>query len=375
MDPPSRPRTGRIKANAAKRQATYEQKVASGEITPSTDLDAIVRREKAQRTMDKYVMVMDWFEDFSVSELNLPEADSKKYFRREGPKPSIPMVRQFFTWLAQTHRGNGCTKIRLSTMGGYMDTLWGAVKYFNAAFPTKETEQHKVWLTDVLAPQENLNLMPEGKAVAYPKDVTFLIKNLFRPEILAKFVSMHQVLQFTLLLNLNIDLMGRIGELVLVGASADDPAEKWLDYLLIWRRVTFWVHLQDDGSVKFSANVRITGMKGQKKTPGLFKEIPMTHLLPEEALEDSCRLLLYLAILEGHMEIDSVDSLASIQNLLTTKTGTRLKIKESSLDLPVFQSLTLAGELSGKPMTYSPYYTGLTLVSKAAGMIDVSVTR
>jgi len=132
---------------------------------------------------------------------------------------------------------------------------------------------------------------------------------------------------------------------------------------------------QDDDSIKFSVDVRITGMKGQKKTPGLFKEVPLTHLLPEIALEDSCRLLLYLAIVKGHLEMDAVDSLSSIQNLQTTKTRTRLQIQESSLDLPVFQQCTVFSDLTDKPMTYSSYYTGLNLVSKAAGVVDISVTR
>ncbi|KAK9429805.1 hypothetical protein V1505DRAFT_373058 [Lipomyces doorenjongii] len=375
MDPPQRRPTARAKANAIKRQQNGPRQIQDG-----TDWNEVVKREKAQRTMDKYLMVLDWVEDFSASMLHLPEGDSKKYFRRNGPRPSISLVRQFLTWIAQTHRGNdGNDKIRLSTLGGYLDTLWGAMKFFNSPFPTDETEQHRVWLADVLAPQEKLNLIPEDKAVAYPKDVTFLISNLFRPDVLAKFPSMHQALQFVLLLNLSIDLMGRIGELLFVGIRNDDSddntgIEPWSSYLLIWRRVTFWAHLQDDGSIKFSVVLRITGMKGQKRIPGLFKEIPLHSLSPEAGLEDSCRLILYLAILEGHLELDSLDGLASIQTLQTTGTGTRLQIKESSLDMPVFQQSTLSGDLMGRPMPYHTFHAWLKLVSRAAGIVDTAVT-
>ncbi|KAK9489571.1 hypothetical protein V1508DRAFT_427623 [Lipomyces doorenjongii] len=59
--------------------------------------------------------------------------------------------------------------------------------------------------------------MAGDKPMAYPQDVTFLIRILFRPEVLAKYTSMHQVLQFVLLLNLSIDLMSRIGELLNTG--------------------------------------------------------------------------------------------------------------------------------------------------------------
>ncbi|KAK9244339.1 hypothetical protein V1506DRAFT_541711 [Lipomyces tetrasporus] len=334
MDPPQRRPTARAKANATKRQQIFEEKTAPGQIQDKTDWNEVVRREKAQRTMDKYLMLLDWFEDFSVSMLRLPEGDSKKYFRRNGPRPSISL----------TH-------------------LWGAMKFFNSQFPTNETEQHKVWLTD------KLNLMSEDKAVAYPKDVMFLISNLFRPDVLAKFPSMHQALQFVLLLNLTIDLMGRIGELLF-----NTTNEPWLSYLLIWRRVTFWAHVQDDGSINFSVVLRITGMKGQKKTPGLFKEVPLHSLSPEAGLEDSCRLILYLAILEGHLEIDSLDGLASIRRLQTTRTGTRLQIKESSLDLPVSQQSTLSGDLMGRPMRYHSFHAWLNMVSRAAGIVDTRVT-
>ncbi|KAK9360820.1 hypothetical protein V1504DRAFT_433356 [Lipomyces starkeyi] len=377
MDPPRRRPSARVKANAIKRQQKFEEKTVPGQFQDGTDWNEAARREKSQRTMANFLMLIDWFEEFSVSVLHLPEGDSKKYFRRDGPRPSISLVRQFFTWIAQTHRGiDGNDKIRLSTIAGYLNTFWGAVKFFNSQFPTNQTEQHKFWITDTLARQEKLNLMAGDKPVAYPQDVTFLIRNLFRPE--AKFTSMHQVLQFVLLLNLCIDLMGRIGELLYNGRN-DVPEEyiinePWLSYLLIWRRVTFWAHLQDDGSIKFTVVLRITGMKGQKRTPSLFKEIPLHSLSPEAALEDSCRLILYLAILEGHLEIDSLNGLASIQRLQTTCTGTRLQIKESSLDLPVFQQSTFTGDLMGGPMPYYIFRNWLNLVSRAAGIVDVRVT-
>ncbi|KAK9344591.1 hypothetical protein V1522DRAFT_393330 [Lipomyces starkeyi] len=154
--------------------------------------------------------------------------------------------------------------------------------------------------------------------------------------------------------------MGRIGELLLVGIRHDDAhenatTEQWLSHLLIWRRVTFWAHLRHDGSITFSVVLRITGMKGQKRTPGLFKEVPLHSLSPDAGLEDSCRLILYLAILEGHLEIDSLDGLASVQRLQTSGTGTRLRMKESSLDIPVFQQSTLSGDLAGKPMAYHAF--------------------
>jgi hypothetical protein len=99
MDPPKRPSTLRSSKNAAKRKAQFDESEASlapnQRLRQRTDWDAAVQRDKAQRTMDKYLMVMDWFHDFSSSCLELPDGDSNKYFRVHGPTPSIETVRQF----------------------------------------------------------------------------------------------------------------------------------------------------------------------------------------------------------------------------------------------------------------------------------------
>jgi hypothetical protein len=157
--------------------------------------------------------------------------------------------------------------------------------------------------------------MPLEKPVAYPTDSSLLLSALYRPHLLSTFRNGMDILRATLLINLCIDLCGRVGELLVRQRYYDDDGNEILDetvlgFILTWGRVRFELHQANPSQpVRVSAVVKITGMKGQKKIPGLYKEIPLSALTPEHAFDDSVRLLLYLAIIEGHLVNEDITGL------------------------------------------------------------------
>lgn len=346
--PPGTQRSARALKNAANRLKTFKEveaaKAPEYRLLNRTDWDDDVRISVSRETMGSWKSIMEWFEDFSSGILELPSGDSAKYFVRGGPRPSIAVVRQFMTSIAQTHRGwKSKTKvIRLSTMKAYLMSLWGAVRYYNKPFEREAKNQHVSWLVEKLLCDEKLETMPLEKPVAYPADSALLLSALYRPHVPSTFRNGTDILRATLLINLSIDLCGRIGELLIHQLYYDDQGVEILDdsvigCVLTWGRVKFQVHRVDPaGPVRVSAVVEITGMKGMKKTPGFFKKIPLSTLPPEHAFDDSVRLLLYLAIVEGHFVNERITGVHCLQQLQPGPFGMELAIKESSKNIPVF---------------------------------------
>ena len=130
--------------------------------------------------------------------------------------------------------------------------------------------------------------------------------------------------------------MGRIEELILCGTTLKASVD-WHKHLLIWERVQFISFRLDDCSIELNVEVKITGSKGFKKVPGWFKAVPLQAVSPGPALEDSCRLILYLAIIEDHIAAEGINGLASIQIVRSNPHGTLLVLKESSSKFPVFR--------------------------------------
>lgn len=167
-------RSGRSIKKAAKRQREFEATEAlrapEDRLMRLFNWGAHIRREAAQRTIEKYTMLIAWYEDFSQHVLSNQEGEASKYFQPGGPRPSIDEVRQFLAWIARTHKGiRSSPTIQLSTMTGYLESLWGAAKYYNARFPTDETDANREFLTEELLALASLNRMPLEKPVAYPR--------------------------------------------------------------------------------------------------------------------------------------------------------------------------------------------------------------
>jgi hypothetical protein len=132
--PPRPQRTSRAVKNAEDRLAKFKEieaaKAPAARLLNRTDWDDDIQKQRSRDTLRSYKLILEWFEDFSVGILQKPPGDSAKYYTKCGPRPSIAMVRQFLTSIAQTHRGYRTQKkaVRLSTMKNYLGTLWGATR-------------------------------------------------------------------------------------------------------------------------------------------------------------------------------------------------------------------------------------------------------
>jgi hypothetical protein len=85
-------------------------------------------------------------------------------------------------------------------------------------------------------------------------------------------------------------------------------------------------------------------LKGHDQDPRIWKGTPLRLLPPEFALEDSCRLLITLALIGGHLE--GVSTWDDIQKIKASPQGVQVRIKEASLELPILHATK-----EGRPTT------------------------
>ncbi|KAJ9312128.1 hypothetical protein DTO271D3_7570 [Paecilomyces variotii] len=115
--------------------------------------------------------------------------------------------------------------------------------------------------------------------------------------------------------------------------------ERYPDQYLRWEDLRVYA-FRRNGIVTISATLRVTGLKGLKNRTENYKEY-ILNLLPVHMWpEDSFRLLLFTAILDGH--IKGINTWTEPMDLVATcdsETGVLLSFKESSSALPLIPSL------------------------------------
>jgi hypothetical protein len=78
-------------------------------------------------------------------------------------------------------------------------------------------------------------------------------------------------------------------------------------------------------------------MKGMKLDDSKFKRVAINLLSTQSAVEDSMRLLLVLALMDGIL--DGIDSWEDLMRLRPPPTGALIHIKPSMAELPVFRKV------------------------------------
>jgi len=88
-------------------------------------------------------------------------------------------------------------------------------------------------------------------------------------------------------------------------------------------------------------------MKGMKLDDSKFKRVAINLLSTQSAVEDSMRLLLVLALMDGIL--DGIDSWEDLMRLRPPPTGALIHIKPSMAELPVFRKVCDNGVVSDLP--------------------------
>jgi hypothetical protein len=109
----------------------------------------------------------------------------------------------------------------------------------------------------------------------------------------------------------------------------------------LWKDIEFYGFLREGKCFNIRANVKIKWSKGQTRDESKYKIIPFVGLLPVEmALQDTLRLLLNLALMDGVFS-DAIKAWKALYSIRLpadcAETGRRLPINPKMRKVPVLR--------------------------------------
>jgi Protein of unknown function (DUF3435) len=355
--------------NKAKRKATFDEsesrKPPHMRILVRKDLDELVRKTASAEQQRRMKAMLQWFVEFFTEGLDKPlgtEAQARDFFRANGPAMPLKVVRQFFLWIATSRQGQIKSTMSIFSIYSYLRTFFSTIQWYQIRrFEEEVREQVIWWIQQNLTEEASLHRTMKPKPVARVQDVSLLIETLYTPISLCSFSTMRSVLHLDLLINLLIDSAGRIGEIV-------QQSHAPLEQCLRWEDIELWARKEKKtGAVRIYAIVCFRWQKGKRGKPEDVKKICLKLLDTQYVFQDSLRLLLYLALIEGHLE--DVRTWEDIQSLDPSEDGSRIRVKESSMQLPVFRAIENC-QLKDTPMQDQTVSKQFVRLGKMAGFRD-----
>jgi len=277
----------------------------------------------------------------------------------------MKLIRQYLLYVATSRTGFIESTLSIYTMEQYTRRFLSAVEWYQMRPIDIEIRQQVLWwVAGPLRLEASLHNKVKSKPIARMPDVRILLRTLYSGLSLCSFGTMRSVLYLNLFINLAIDSCGRIGEIV---PSSKAPPEQ----CLVWDNIEFWVKPPLDGETtpRFYAIVNFIWLKGKRLDPGEYKKICPRLLSPKFAFEDSLRLLLYVALIEGHFK--DISSWDGLRSLVAHPNGSLIRIKDESKNLPVLRGIDSNCVLWDSPMSEGAITHMLARLGRMAGFIEL----
>lgn len=114
------------------------------------------------------------------------------------------------------------------------------------------------------------------------------------------------------------------------------------DKFLSWECLDFLTFPGADGNgVDIGLNATFKWLKAKRHDPKEYKTVPIHLLPPNMTFQDSCRLLVLIALMDGLFEdFQTWEELMSCRPL---QSGSVIRVKKSALPLPVFSKEAITG--------------------------------
>ncbi|EHK16055.1 uncharacterized protein TRIVIDRAFT_65122 [Trichoderma virens Gv29-8] len=289
-----------------------------------------------------------WFTEFMKDQY--PEVDVvPAYFTPGASLPATSLLKQYARYLVRSRVGGLNEKLSVKTVNHYMAMIMSIIerecKHDSLTAIRREVNN---FVHNDLINQEGIRTAMHTKSVAHTEDVTFILSKLYSPEYLNRFPDMRTVLNLTLYIVLVVDLCGRGSE---IARNPSRPVHQCLH----WEDVEFYTFQRiDDNEFDIRVNIKVRWSKGQTADESRYHTVPFTSLLPPSmALEDTLRLLLTLALIDGVFDygITTWEDLASLRlPPHIAKTGRRIAIKKEFLSVPVLRKMDQKHRLTTDPV-------------------------
>jgi hypothetical protein len=145
-----------------------------------------------------------------------PDLYDPTYFDQQGPLLYGPEVfKALAVFLAQSRTGRIISKIKVRSLMDFMGSLFGTIRRKRKCAIEQHLRDNIMnFINGELKDQEGLTTAMHVKALAMPDDTSTVFANLYAPAYLATFMSMRDVLNLTLYINLMIDTASRGSDLL-----------------------------------------------------------------------------------------------------------------------------------------------------------------
>jgi len=258
------------------------------------DLGNLVSKHVSVSTKTAHARVVQYWQTFCVDTLGQGQEEAVSYFEPDGPNPSIEMIRQFAYYVAKGQGYGGSQGVLTRrTVVDYISLLFSVFRREGKPIEWRLQQQATTWVMQDLTEELGLNKnIAISKPIVRQADITTIIQQLFSPLGLRQVLSMRVVLHVCIFINLMVDTCGRIHEIT--------ATDRYPDQYLRWKDLKLYV-FNKNGERSLSAVLRVSGLKGWKDSPEKYQEFYF-NLLPSELwAEDTLRLLLFEAIIDGHI--------------------------------------------------------------------------
>jgi hypothetical protein len=337
----------RSSINASKRASRHAEHEAAREpgkkLMERDDLDVRGRKIYTfQWLRNMNGMMRLWCEFFQTK---LHRLDGPSYFTEGGPRPDRLLLHQFLFWAADTSVGRIYTashapstvtetyRVTARTVERYLLVLATCFAYYNARLDRDLLSSSKLWIRNDLARDLDLNREVKSKPIAYAADVEQLIEAIWNFNSIVVFKSIRAMFNTTLVLNALVDSASRIGEFIPTNTDSKEKGR-----YLKWQDLDFFMTPTDDvDGITIHIIVNCKWLKKHTHDPSAFKAFIVRLLPPHLAFQDSCRMLVVLALFHGYFR-----DFRTWQELFSCKpspSGSPILLKPSCMQHPVFMPL------------------------------------
>ncbi|KAK4251039.1 hypothetical protein C7999DRAFT_28355 [Corynascus novoguineensis] len=242
-------------------------------------------------------------------QVKLNRTDGPDFFKPGRLLPDRLTLHRFLFWVADNSVGNLYTSshepstmtenttVQVRTVVRHVRALACAFDYFNRPLDKELVREATLWVQNNLAQELDLNREVKQKPIAYYSDVAEIIEAIWVFDSLAVCRNIMNRFNTTLILNFLVDGASRIGEFIPVSSDAARDGR-----FMTWVDVEFWV-LPSDGlePVTIHAVILCKWLKNHTFDPTGHKSFVVSLLPPHLVFQDSCRLLVILALYRGYI--------------------------------------------------------------------------
>ena len=201
--------------------------------------------------------------------------------------------------MAQSRVGNIADTISVRTLINYTRLLFTVFGIDRGRRLDKAlTDDVQAYVYNDMVKEYQLSRAQWKKPVAHSEDLTYLISVLYTPQFIGTLSNMRQLMNLTLFLNIMVDTGSRGGDIAWDRKTEPGTCLLWEDIKLY----AFWNESID--AVDIRANLTFRYLKGMKLEPGQYKTVPLSLFPISMVKEDTLRLILIMALMDGVFESD-----------------------------------------------------------------------